>query len=93
MHGLQCQTHDRAANMSGKHAGAQALIKQEQSLALDVHCGAHCANLIAQKACLASVLIRDALDWVKQLVLLSQSDFCNSGCSSFTITVVISQAQ
>ncbi|XP_035984432.1 zinc finger MYM-type protein 1-like [Fundulus heteroclitus] len=74
MHGLRGQTYDGAANMSGKHAGVQALIKQEQPLALFVHCGAHCTNLIAQKACLASVLIRDALDWVNQLgVLFSQS--------------------
>ena len=59
---------------SGKHSGAQALIKQEQPLALYVHCGAHCTNLITQKACLASVLTRDSLDWVHQLgVLLSQS--------------------
>lgn len=53
-HGLRGQTYDGAANMSGKHAGAQALIKQEQPLALYVHCGAHCTNLITQKACLAS---------------------------------------
>lgn len=49
-------------------------IKQKQPLALHVHCGAHCPNLIAQKACLALVLIRNALDWVNQLgVLFSQS--------------------
>lgn len=45
--------YDGADKMSG--------IKQEQPLALYVHCGAHCTNLIAQKACLASLLIRDAL--------------------------------
>lgn len=74
LHGLRGQTYDGAANMSGKYAGAQALIKQEQPLALYVHCGAHCTNLVVQKACLASVLIRDSLDWVNQLgVLLSQS--------------------
>ena len=74
MHGLRGQTYDGAANMAGKHAGAQALIKQEQPLALFVHCGAHCTNLVTQKACLASVLIRDSLDWVNQLgVLLSHS--------------------
>lgn len=33
-HGLRGQTSDGAANMAGKHAGAQALIKQEQPLAL-----------------------------------------------------------
>lgn len=74
IHGLRGQTYDGAANMSGKHVGAQALIKQHQPVALYVHCGAHCTNLITQKACLASVLIRDSLDWVHQLgVLLSQS--------------------
>lgn len=74
IHGLRGQTYDGAANMSAKHFGAQAMIKQEQPQALYVHCGAHCTNLIAQKACLASILIRDFLDWVNQLgVLLSQS--------------------
>ena len=47
-HGLRGQTCD-GANMAGKHAGAQALIKQEQPLALYIHCGAHCTNLITQK--------------------------------------------
>lgn len=47
MHSLRSQTYDGAANMSGNHAGAQALIKKEQPLAPYVHCGAHCANLIA----------------------------------------------
>ena len=52
MHGLRGQTYDGAANMAGKHAGAQALIKQEQPVALYVHCGAHCTHLVTQKACL-----------------------------------------
>lgn len=73
LHGLRGQTYDGAAYMSGS-MDRQALIKQEQPLALYVHCGAHCTNVVAQKACLASVLIRDSLDWVNQLgVLLSQS--------------------
>lgn len=70
IYGLWGQTYDGADNISRKHSGAQALIKQEQPLALHVHC----TNLITQKACLASVLIRDSLDWAHQLgVLLSQS--------------------
>uniref|UniRef100_A0A8C6NYU6 DUF4371 domain-containing protein n=1 Tax=Nothobranchius furzeri TaxID=105023 RepID=A0A8C6NYU6_NOTFU len=72
--GLRGQTFDGAANMAGMHAGAQARIKQEQPLALYIHCGAHCTNLITQKVCSASVLVRDSLDWVNQLgVLLSHS--------------------
>lgn len=43
-HDLQGQTYNGAANMAGKHAGAQALIEQEQPLALSVHCEAHCTK-------------------------------------------------
>ena len=60
--------------MSGKYSGTQAHIRKKQPLALYVHCGAHCVNLIAQKACTASIVVRDALDWVHQLgVLCGQS--------------------
>lgn len=71
---LRGQTYDGAANMSGKYCGTQALIRVKQPLALYVHCGAHCVNLITQKACTASTIVRDALDWVHQLgVLCGQS--------------------
>ena len=71
---LRGQTYDGAANMSGKYSGTQAHIRKKQPLALYVHCGAHCVNLIAQKACTASIVVRDALDWVHQLgVLCGQS--------------------
>lgn len=71
---LRGQTYDGAANMSGKFNGAQAIIKNLQPLAVHVHCGAHCINLVTQKACSASVLIRDVLDWLNQLgVLFGQS--------------------
>ena len=48
--GLRAQTYDGAANMSGKYSGAQAELKRQQPLALFVHCGAHCLNLITQSA-------------------------------------------
>lgn len=44
--------------------------KKKQPMAVYVHCGAHCVNLITQKACSASVLTRDSLDWVHQLGIL-----------------------
>lgn len=36
-------------------------------MALYVHCGPHCLNLITQAACQASSVIRDALEWVHDL--------------------------
>ncbi|XP_047666557.1 zinc finger MYM-type protein 1-like [Tachysurus fulvidraco] len=72
MSGLRGQTYDGAANMSGRHCGAQAQLKRQQPLALYVHCGSHCLNLITQSACLASPVIRDALQWVHELGTLSQ---------------------
>lgn len=72
--GLRSQTYDGSANMAGKYSGTQAVLKEKQPLALYIHCGAQCVNLITQKAVLASVLIHDALDWVHQLgLLLGQS--------------------
>lgn len=53
--------------MSGNRKGAQARIREMQPLALYVHCGAHCANLVTQAACTASSLTSDALDWVHKL--------------------------
>ncbi|XP_060760237.1 zinc finger MYM-type protein 1-like [Neoarius graeffei] len=69
--GLRGQTYDGAANMAGRFSGAQAVLKKEQPLALYVHCGAHCVNLITQCACNSSPLLRDALQWVHELGTLS----------------------
>ncbi|MBN3304790.1 ZMYM1 protein, partial [Amia calva] len=60
---LRGQTYDGAANMSGKYSGAQAIIRKKHPLSLYVHCGAHCVNLVTQKAYTASKLLRDSLDW------------------------------
>lgn len=63
---LRGQAYDGAANMAGKNRGVQALIKQQQPLALYVHCGAHCSNLATEAACKSSPLIRDSLQWVHE---------------------------
>lgn len=52
---------DGAANMAGSIRGAQAVLREKQPMALFVHCGAHCVNLVAKDSCEASVLIRNAL--------------------------------
>jgi len=69
--GLRGQTYDGGANMSGKCCGVQAVLKTEQSLALYVHCGAHCVNLITNSACSASPFVLDSLQWVHKLGTLS----------------------
>ncbi|KAJ1119027.1 hypothetical protein NDU88_007213 [Pleurodeles waltl] len=64
---LRAQTYDGAANMAAKYHGAQAVICEEQPLALYVHCGAHCTNLIMQAAAHKCSLIEDALLYVQGL--------------------------
>ena len=71
---LRGQTYDGAANMSGRMQGVQAHIKKEQPLAVYVHCGPHCVNLITQAACVSAPVIRDAMQLVHELgVLFNQS--------------------
>ena len=55
---LRGQTYDGASNMSGVYSGCQAIVLEKQPLALYVHCGAHCCNLVAQKACTAVHIVR-----------------------------------
>ena len=64
---LRGQTFDGAANMSGVHNGCQSLISAKQPLALYVHCGAHCVNLVAQHASSVSLCVRDAMAWLQEL--------------------------
>ena len=65
--GLRGQAYDGAANMAGKYSGAQAVIQRVQPLAPNIHCGAHCVNLVTQQACSASCVVRNALDWIHDL--------------------------
>ena len=71
---LRDQAYDGAANVAGKYSGAQAIIQREQPLALYVHCGAQCVNLITQQACTASAAIHNSMQWVHELrILFGQS--------------------
>ena len=44
----------------GAYKGAQAIIRKDQPLAVFVHCGAHCTNLVVNDACAASRSIAKA---------------------------------
>ena len=68
---LRAQTYDGAANMAGAYKGCQALISQQQPLAIFFHCSAHCANLVAEYTASCSPLIRDALQVIQELTTLS----------------------
>ena len=58
----------------GRMQGVQAHIKKEQPLAVYVHCGPYCVNLITQAACVSAPIIRDAMQLGHELgVLFSQS--------------------
>ena len=59
--GLRGQTYDGVSNMSGQYRGCQAFIREEQPLALYVHCGDHCTNLVSQSVCDAVTTERDAM--------------------------------
>jgi hypothetical protein len=67
---LRGQTYDGAANMKGAYKGCQALIAEKQPLAIYVHCGAHCLNLVTSDACSASPKIRDSIQVVHELGVL-----------------------
>ncbi|XP_053323828.1 zinc finger MYM-type protein 1-like [Spea bombifrons] len=76
---LRGQTYDGASNMAGKYHGAQALIRQEQPLAIYVHCGAHCTNLVMQAAAHQCPIMEDALMCVQDLGnLFGQSVKCRT---------------
>ncbi|XP_052799033.1 zinc finger MYM-type protein 1-like [Mya arenaria] len=57
---MRSQAYDGAANMSGKHRGVQARIRQRVPSALYVHCRAHCLNLAVMHSskdpCIRSVM-------------------------------------
>ena len=64
---LRGMAFDGAANMSGMFNGAQAILRQKQPAALFVHCGAHCANLVAKECCDASEVVRNAFQIVNEI--------------------------
>jgi hypothetical protein len=70
---LRGQTYDGASSMSGQYRGCQAIIAEEQPLALYVHCGAHAVNLVSQSVSDACPTVRDALQVINELGVLFSS--------------------
>jgi hypothetical protein len=75
MNNLRGQTYDGAANMAGPYNGCQAIIAEKQPLAMFVHCGAYCTNLIAQHATKAAECVRAAMAWLQELGTFYGSSF------------------
>ena len=51
---LRGQTYDGASSMAGQYSDCQAFIRQKNPLALYVHCGAHCVNLVMEAVAVCS---------------------------------------
>ena len=88
---LRGQTYDGASNMSGQYKGCQALICEKQPLALFVHCGAHCTNLVSQTVSEAVVIVRDAMASLQELgALFCQSIKCRTAFTKITESDLVS---
>ena len=70
----QCrdQAYDGASNMSGIRNGAQELFKQEEPIALYVHCLAHSLNLCMQDVSKMCKLLRNTIEFIHDLVQLTK---------------------
>ncbi|XP_033762649.1 zinc finger MYM-type protein 1-like [Pecten maximus] len=66
IHKMRGQGYDGASNMSGRHRGVQARIKEVVPEAIYIHCKAHSLNLAIVHAC-REVLVRNMFDTVQQI--------------------------
>ena len=64
------QAYDGASAMQGRRKGLATLIKTEVPAALPVHCLAHSLNLCLQDASRKILLLRDAIDLVREIAKL-----------------------
>jgi hypothetical protein len=64
---MRGQTYDGAAAMAAQYNGCQALIRKDNPLALYVHCGAHCINLVMKAVASCTSHVRDPLQLVNEL--------------------------
>jgi hypothetical protein len=64
---IVCAAFDGAANMSGKHAGVQALLKSKAASLLFVHCRSHLLQLALVKSASQIVQIKRVLAVITKL--------------------------
>lgn len=67
-HTCHGQCYDGAENMRGQHNGLQALMQQEESRALYVHCVVHVLNLVLQDSSHKVNTCRDFFSIVSELI-------------------------
>ena len=67
---IRGQNYDGAASMTGKNAGVKSQILREEPRALFVHCYGHSTNLAVCDALKKTQIIRDGLDFCKELIQL-----------------------
>lgn len=65
---IRGQAYDGASVMAGIQNGVAKRISDLESRALFVHCSGHCMNLAVQEAVRCVPMVRDAIDFVKELV-------------------------
>ena len=61
------QSYDNASNMSGKYNGMQAIIREQNELAVYVPCAAHSLNLVGQFAASCCQLVQGFFDFLHRL--------------------------
>ena len=61
------QSYDNASNMSGKYNGMQAIIREQNELAVYVPCAAHSLNLVGQFAASCCQLVQGFFDFLQRL--------------------------
>ena len=66
----QGQTYDGVSSMQGRRKGLATRIKAEVPAALPVHCLVHSLNLCLQDASRKILLLRDAIDLVREIAKL-----------------------
>jgi len=64
---MRSQAYDGAANMSGKHRGVQARVRQSVLSALYVHCRAHCLYNLAVMHSSTDPCIRSVMTTVQEV--------------------------
>lgn len=81
------QSYDNASPMSGKFNGLQALIKDENELAIWVPCLGHSLNLVGDKASNASISLTSYFMLLQAIIVFFFSIRLTLGITNINITI------